>query len=201
MLQNTSFAGKKHVRFMRSHQPNPNGFIHLRNRLSVDLLHETPGPKINREVMKEMNPLPCVSVSAMDTVTEAALHSQSPFKKGKKPSLCACASVLVCQLASVSARLQSDSVVMRGDVREEAAADELSLWIWPRSDQPPVTRLPGPTAHTLKDNTAGCRTDAHFYLFFGLFIKCVGKELPQRPLLLQARPIRERDTLQMNNME
>lgn len=90
--------------------------------------------------------------------------------------------MFVCQLASMSARLQSDSVVMRGDVREQAAADELSLWIWPRSDQPPVMRLLGPTAHTLKDNTAGCRTDAHFYLFFGLFIKCVGKELPRRSL-------------------
>lgn len=85
--------------------------------------------------------------------------------------------MLVRELASVSARLQSDSVVMRGDVGEQAAADELSLRIWPRSDQPLVTRLLGPTAHTLKDNTAACCMGAHFYLFFGLFIKCVGKEL------------------------
>lgn len=91
--------------------------------------------------------------------------------------MCARASVFVCELASVSARLQRDGVVMRRDVREQAAADELSLRIWPRSDQPPVTRLLGPTAHTLKDNTAGCCTDVHFYLFFGLFIRYVGKEL------------------------
>lgn len=48
---------------------------------------ETPGPKINRERALWGNgsaPLPCVSVSTMNTVTEAALHSQSPFKKGKK---------------------------------------------------------------------------------------------------------------------
>lgn len=35
-----------------------------------------------------------------------------------------------CLLACMSAHLESDSVVMRGDVREEAGTDVLSLWIY-----------------------------------------------------------------------
>lgn len=50
-------------------------------------------------------------------------------------------SARVCLLACMSAHSESDSVVMRWDVREEAGTDVLSLWIFSRSDQPPQSHV------------------------------------------------------------
>lgn len=54
----------------------------------------------------------------------------------------------------MSAHLESDSVVMRGDVREEAGTDVLSLGIFSRSDQPLVSsgQLPRPLRTTAQQH-------------------------------------------------
>lgn len=65
-----------------------------------------------------------------------------------------CVHACACLLACMSAHLESDSVVMRGDVREEAGTDVLSLGIFSRSDQPLVSsgQIPRPLRTTAQQH-------------------------------------------------
>lgn len=89
--------------------------------------------------------------------------------------MCTC-TFCVCLLACMSAHLESDSVVMRGDVREEAGTDVLSLWIFSRSDQPPQShvspgQLPRPSRTTAQLHVSPRHLFIYLNCSFSVFVK------------------------------